>query len=58
MIQNDGLNIPSEKEIFELIEEYKTSNLETVAASIDLLDIIRRFNLDPGWLKISFPYKK
>ena len=58
MIQNDGLNIPSEKEIFELIEEYKTNDLETVAASIDLLDTIRKFNLEPGWLKISFPYKK
>lgn len=58
MIQNDGLMIPSQEEIYGVIESYKTNNLETVAASVDLLDTIRKFDLKPGWMNIPFPYKK
>ncbi len=58
MIQNDGLRIPSVEEIDEILKSYKNTDLDTVAASIDLLDTIRKFKLKPGWLKISFPFKK
>lgn len=58
MIENDGLNIPTEEEIGEIIKNYEKNDLKKVAAAIDLLDTIRKFDLKPGRLKISFPYKK
>jgi hypothetical protein len=58
MIANDGLNIPTEAEIAEVIRCYEENDLEKVAAAIDLLDTIRKFNLEPGRLKIIFPYRK
>ena len=58
MIENDGLNIPAEEEIDRIIKNYEKNDLEKVAAAIDLLDAIRKFDLKPGCLKISFPYKK
>jgi hypothetical protein len=58
MIQNDGLRIPSIEEIDSIVRNYQKNDLETVAAAIDLLDTIRKFDLQPGWLDISFPFKK
>jgi hypothetical protein len=58
MIQNDGLRIPNVEEIDAIIRYYQENDLETVAAAIDLLDTIRKFDLQPGWLDISFPFKK
>jgi len=58
MIQNEGLEIPSKEKIHEIIKSYNENDLEMVAASIDLLDIIRKNDLKPGWLSIPFPYKK
>ena len=58
MIQNEGINIPSEEEINELIISYREKGLEKVAAAIDLLDTIKRFNLKSGWQNILFPFKK
>jgi hypothetical protein len=58
MIQNEGINIPSEEEIDKIIKSYQKKELEKVAAVIDLLDLIRRFELKPGWNGIPFPFKK
>jgi len=58
IIQNEGLKIPYPEEIDEVIRDYKNNDLETVASAIDLLDTIKKFKLNPGWLNISFPYKK
>ncbi len=58
MIQNEGLRIPSEDKIRELINSYCEKDLEKAAAAIDLLDTIKKFGLKTGWLGIPFPYKK
>jgi hypothetical protein len=58
MIQNEGINIPSEEDINKIIILNPRKDLEKVAAAIDLLDIIKRFDLNPGWKSIRFPFKE
>ncbi len=57
MIENGGVQIPTENEIEQIVKDY-SSDPGKAAATLDLLDIIRKFNLSPGWMKISFPYKQ
>ncbi len=57
MIENEGVQIPSEDEIADLVNNYNTEP-EKAAAALDLLDIIKKFNIPSGWMKISFPYKQ
>jgi len=56
MIENEGVQIPSEDELNEIIN-YKGYDLDKAAAALDLLDTIRRFNLKTGWMEIPFPFK-
>jgi hypothetical protein len=58
MIQNEGVHIPSESEIKNIIRQYDSADLDRAAAALDLLDTMRRFNLEPGWKHIRFPYKQ
>lgn len=58
MIENGGLNIPSDDELLDFFVSKHFSDLETIAASVDLLDTIKKFNIPPGWLKIDFPFKR
>jgi hypothetical protein len=58
MIANGGLFIPTKEEIDRIIKNYEKEDHEKVAAAIDLLDVLKKFNLEPGHLEISFPYKK
>ena len=57
MIQNEGLQIPTEDEIDEIIKNYKEDN-EKAAAALDLLHTIKRFDIKSGWMNIPFPYKQ
>ncbi len=57
MIENEGVQIPSEDEIAELVKNYNTEP-EKAGAALDLLDTIKKFNLNSGWMNISFPYKQ
>ncbi|HBM16796.1 MAG TPA: hypothetical protein DD381_10700 [Lentisphaeria bacterium] len=56
MIENEGLNIPSAKELEISIRD--TSDLDKSASAADLLWTIRKFNLQEGWLHIPHPHKK
>jgi hypothetical protein len=58
MIENEGVFIPSEGEIMELVKKFDVKNAEKTAAAIDLLYIINKFNLKPGWHPVPFPFKK
>jgi hypothetical protein len=58
MIENEGLDIPSEQRISEIVFGYQKNNAETAAAALDLLTKIKEFDLEAGWLKIPFPYKQ
>ena len=58
MIENEGINIPEEKELSNVIHGYSKYGEEKAAAALDLLETIRKFQLKPGWMKIPFPYKR
>jgi hypothetical protein len=58
MIVNQGLQIPGNS---FLIEEAKTkmeTNPDMAAAAIDLAGVIRKFNLQQGFMKIPHPFKR
>jgi hypothetical protein len=57
MIENEGVQIPTEEEIEDVVKNHK-NNTEKAAAALDLLDTIRKFNLPSGWMKIPFPFRK
>jgi hypothetical protein len=57
MIENEGVQIPTESEINEIIKSYK-DNPEKSAAAIDLLDTIKKFEIPSGWMEVKFPFKK
>jgi hypothetical protein len=58
MIEHEGLTIPSEEELLDFFISKKFNDLDKIAASVDLLETIRKFNIPSGWLKIEFPFKK
>lgn len=58
MIQNEGVEIPSERELEKIISNYKGKNIEQAAAAMDFLDTIHNFRLKTGWQSIPFPYKQ
>jgi hypothetical protein len=58
MISVEGLNIP---EVSSLVSEAMTkieSDPEKAAAAIDLLGVIKKFNLKKGFMSIPHPFKK
>lgn len=57
MIENEGVQIPTEEEIEDIVKNHN-HNVEKAAAALDLLDTIRNFDLPPGWMEIPFPFKK
>ena len=57
MIQNEGVQIPTESDINNIIQKY-SNDPEKSAAALDLLSVIRKFNLSSGWMKIKFPFKQ
>jgi len=58
MIQNEGLTIPSTQQLTGEVHTRLANHPEQAAAAADLLAIIGRFSLQPGWLKIPHPWKQ
>ncbi|MCA9435674.1 MAG: hypothetical protein KC978_07805 [Candidatus Omnitrophica bacterium] len=58
MIENEGLNIPSEDDLAQIIQQNILSDPEKVAGAADLLRTIQRFNLKSGWMEIPHPFKR
>lgn len=58
MIYKDGLQIPSPGELKDFSMEKMDTNPGEAAAALDLLAVIKKFNLTPGWLEVKHPYKK
>lgn len=56
MIHHEGVRLPDLVEISERIKSYN-NDPDAAAAAIDLYAIIQKFNLNPGWQSIPFPYK-
>jgi len=57
LIENEGLEIPTESEIDGVLKNY-SNNIEKASAATDLLYIIKQFNIPSGWMKIPFPFKQ
>jgi hypothetical protein len=58
MIQNEGVEIPSESELEKVIANFKGKSFEKAATAIDFLNSIKNFGLETGWQIIPFPYKQ
>jgi hypothetical protein len=58
MIHLQGLNIPEPSFLYEQARQKMEENPELAAAAVDLAGVIRKFNIEPGFLKIPHPWKK
>lgn len=58
MIDNEGLMVPSVDQLTAEITEHLAQDAARAAAAADLLEIVRRFDLQEGWLAIPHPWKR
>lgn len=58
MISNEGLQIPETSALTQEAIEIFESNHEKAAAAIDLAGVIKKFELQPGYMEIPHPFKK
>jgi hypothetical protein len=58
MVHEEGLYIPEAESLYAFVREHMESEAGKAAAAIDFADTIRHFNLEPGFMNISHPYKK
>ncbi len=57
MISRDGLNLPSAAQLEAEIGAQASADPAQTAAAADLLTVVRRFALAPGWRPIPHPWK-
>jgi len=57
MIEREGLLIPSMDELRETVNTQLGESPERSAAAADLLYIVTRFDLSPGWMEVPHPWK-
>ncbi len=57
MIHNEGLEIPSPKELEKAMAQHGDDDLARCAAAADLLWAVRRFALPAGWTSLPHPWK-
>jgi hypothetical protein len=57
MISREGLDIPEVNSLYEKAKVEMQSNTELAASAIDLAGTIKKFQLEPGFMKIPHPYK-
>lgn len=58
LVENEGLHIPSEKELVDTVKTLVDLDPDRAASAADLLSHVRAFDLNPGWLSVPHPYKK
>ena len=59
MVQNEGLKIPSLDALTKEIQKAADQDYaEHVAAACDLINVIRKFKLEPGFMAIKHPFKQ
>lgn len=58
LVEDEGLQIPSEDDLVDTIQAGLSSDPAMAAAAADLLSVVRRFQLEPGWLEVPHPYKQ
>lgn len=58
LVENEGLSIPSEKELLDDVRLLVESDADRAAAAADLLTHVRAFDLNPGWMSVPHPFKR
>ena len=58
MISNEGLNIPKITDLEETANSNLKTNKSFAAAALDFAELIQKFELEPGFMKIPHPFKK
>lgn len=58
MISQEGLEIPTTEALHLIAAENCEDCHDKAAAAIDLMGVIKKFNLKPGFLSIPHPFKK
>lgn len=58
MIEDEGLEIPDAASLAAVVREAVDDEPEAAAAAADLLSVVRRFGLSPGWLEVPHPWKR
>jgi hypothetical protein len=57
LVQEEGLEIPAEDALVREIRDAAGSDPLRAAAAADLLDRVRVFEIEPGWMEVKHPYK-
>ncbi len=58
LIEREGLDIPSRDNLTSEISDFKSSaSTDRLAAAVDLLGVIRTFDLKSGWMAVPHPFK-
>lgn len=58
LIEREGLTIPAVEELRAGIADFNGPDAEErIAAAADLLGVIRKFKLEPGWMTVPHPFK-
>ncbi len=57
LVEHEGMNIPSVEELLDLARDHAGNNPAEAAAALDLLERIRQFKIDAGFMKVPHPWK-
>ncbi len=59
LVENEGLTIPSRDELTKKILTAADQDYgEAAAAACDLLNVVKRFDIDPGFMEVKHPFKQ
>jgi len=56
-VEQEGLEIPAQDQLRQEIQDSLDTDPAQAAAAADLLERIRTFELEPGWMSVPHPYK-
>ena len=57
-VEKEGLEIPSATQLQSIVKSELALDPDRAAAAADLLSVVRRFELEPGWMKVEHPWKR
>ncbi|MBN1443591.1 MAG: hypothetical protein JXA90_12850 [Planctomycetes bacterium] len=58
LIEREGLSVPSERELEDVVRSRLGDDPLKAAAAADLLWAVREFRLEPGWMAVPHPWKR
>jgi hypothetical protein len=59
LVENEGLEIPSKDDLTKKIQTAADQDYgEAAAAACDLLNVVKKFELKPGFMKVKHPFKQ